>query len=251
MCLTQACNLKLMLLMPAERYFVPAQLSQHEQILLKDAEFHHLAHVMRTRKGESVELVNGKGALAAAVVEEIGRDKAHLRIQSVQEKVAPKKRMILAQAMPKQNRLDFILEKGTELGVDEFWLFPGELSIKKEMYPNQIERAEAVTISAMKQCGRLFLPSVVIKEPISQWAAFESSLFFGDVNPDAELIATAMSRLKLIQPIIFVTGPESGFTDAEVEHLKKIGAVGVKLHDNILRTDTASLVALSLIYHSI
>lgn len=233
--------------MPAERYYIDCPLLAGEACELKETEFHHLAHVMRTRKGEDVELVNGKGVLASATVSEIRKDRAILHIETLLQKESETKcRMILAQALPKPNRLDFILEKGTELGVDCFWLFPGDLSGKKEIYPNQIERAHHLTIAAMKQCGRLFLPSIEIKPSLKQWTPLPNvSAYFGDVDPNAPLLTHALDKVNY--PILFITGPESGFNENETQILRNLGVKGVKLHDNILRTDTASLVALSLI----
>ena len=238
--------------MPAERYFVEDAFRVGETCELKGSEFHHLAHVMRTRKGEEVELVNGRGALAQAVVHQLGKDRAALTIQNVlQEEYVPACRIILAQAMPKPNRLDFILEKGTELGVDCFWLFPGNLSAKKEFFPHQLERARHLTIAAMKQCGRLILPAIELKPALEEWPVLDHLLpYFGDVSPDAPLFEETSDAIRSAGiPILFFTGPESGFNMQETDVLRNLGAKGVKLHSNILRTDTASLVALSLISH--
>lgn len=238
--------------MPVERYFIEDAFRVGEACELEGSEFHHLAHVMRTRKGEEVELVNGRGALAQAIVHQLGKDRATLTIQHVlQEECAQACRIILAQAMPKPNRLDFILEKGTELGVDRFWLFPGNLSAKKEFFPHQLERARHLTIAAMKQCGRLTLPAIELKPALEQWPALDRVLpYFGDVSPEAPLFEESSNAIRSSGiPILFFTGPESGFSAKETDVLRNLGAKGVKLHSNILRTDTASLVGLSLISH--
>ena len=236
--------------MPAERYYLDASFKEDEYKELKGPEFHHLSHVMRTRKGEAIELINGKGALAQALVHELAKHYALVKIVSVLQEPVQPCRIILAQAFPKPNRLEFILEKGTELGVDAFWLFPGQLSTKKEFYPHQLERAQAITIAAMKQCNRLTLPLLNIHPPINQWLAFTSMAFFGDLDPEAPAFETLWRQLPTpAYPLIFVTGPESGFSTQEEHHLRNSGAKGVKLHANILRTDTASLMALSLLSH--
>lgn len=239
--------------MPSERYFIDADfLSQKHQELM-GPEFHHLAHVMRTRKGDSIELVNGKGALAQAIVHDFSKDKARLHIEEVYQEPSAPCQLILAQAFSKQNRLDFIFEKGTELGVDHFWLFAGQHSAKKECYPSQIERMRAVTIAAMKQCGRLYLPTISFIPPIVEWADRLSQLssFFGDLNPEALLFEKAWKERvnSHAPPFVFITGPEGGFSEEEVISLKDQGAIGVKLHKNILRTETASIMALSLLSH--
>lgn len=236
--------------MPAERYFIDSDFIPHRQQELSGAEFHHLAHVMRTRKGENIELVNGKGALAQAFVQEVAKDKAKLQIEEVYQEPTPPFRLVLAQALSKQNRLDVILEKGTELGVDAFWLFPGQHSAKKECYPSQLERAQTITIAAMKQCGRLYLPSLILKPSINEWSTLSQSAFFGDLDPLAPRFETAWKQLNPPSyPIIFITGPEGGFSEQEIARLKNLGAQGVKLHSNILRTETASVMALSLLSH--
>ncbi len=237
--------------MPSERYYIEEPLQTGKTCELKGVEFHHLARVMRSRKGDAVELVNGKGTLAQATVDHLGKKQATLRIESIHQEKKHKCRIILAQAFPKPNRLDFILEKGTELGVDSFWLFPGNLSAKKEFYPSQIERARHLTIAAMKQCGRLTLPTVDLKPPLAKWVLLDEVLpFFGDVEPEAPLFEDSSKAIRSANiPVLFFTGPESGFTEQEVESLRTFGAQGVKLHNNILRTDTASLAALSLISH--
>lgn len=238
--------------MPAERYYLDDVLTVNKRCELKGPEFHHLAHVMRTRKGESVELVNGKGSLAQAIVQELMKEKALLHVEHVIQEPERPCRLILAQAMPKPNRLDFILEKGTELGVDQFWLFPGDESVKKEVFPQQLERARTLTIAAMKQCGRLTLPEMMIKPRLNQWSSLnEMTTFFGDLDPEAPPFETAWKGL-LAQPsypIVFVTGPEAGFSEEEVQVLREKGARGVKLHPYVLRTDTASVMALSLLSH--
>src|SRR5207248_2602313 len=132
-------------------------------------ELHHLVNVMRTRLGEKIEVVNGQGQLAEAILQSIEKKSASLRIESVETSSPFSQRLILAQGMPKQNRLEFIIEKGTELGMTEIWLFPASRSEKKDFSVNQLERLNILTIAAMKQCGRLFLPKIVIMPPLKQW----------------------------------------------------------------------------------
>ncbi|MDP1879565.1 MAG: 16S rRNA (uracil(1498)-N(3))-methyltransferase [Parachlamydiaceae bacterium] len=236
--------------MPVERFYTPHSLEKNEKIELKEGEFHHLAHVIRSRIGEQIEIVNGKGILANAIIQEIKKDRAILFIEQLDEEPFKESKIILAQAIPKTNRLEFILEKGTELGVDEFWLFPGELSPKKELFPNQIERMESILISAIKQCGRLWLPKIVLCPILENWKQCSGTLYFGDLDAKAPLLIKELENTNEIQdPIVFFTGPESGFTDNEVNVLRNLGTKGVKLHSNVLRTDTASITALAIISH--
>lgn len=233
--------------MPAERYFISNSFEDGLNLFVEEQEFHHLIHVMRTKTGESVELVNGKGQLATAIVNSIEKKRAWLEVQSVVTQPLPQKRIILAQAIPRLNRLEFILEKGTELGMTEIWLFPAAHSEKNNFTDNQLQRLTTITIAAMKQCGRLFLPKIVLMPMIKHWKGITCPSFFGDTDPQAIVFSKAWQDNSDISEVLFCIGPESGFTDEEVEILKKIGFIGVKLNDNILRTDTAAITALAII----
>lgn len=235
--------------MPAERYYFDGSLSSELQPLLEGTEFHHLCNVMRSCEGEIIELVNGKGFLATAKIKRIEKKKAILTVESIFQQPTPNFELILAQAIPRLNRLDFILEKATELGVTGIWLFPGELSERKSLAESQLERLKLVCIAAMKQCGRLFLPEIKLMPRIESWPLAPLPLFFGDLNEKAVLLQNQLQQHPAEKGLIICIGPESGFKESEIAKLKQIGGVGVKLHHNILRTDTASIAALAIITH--
>lgn len=224
--------------MPAERYYLDSPFLSLT-VTLEGDELHHLAHVMRAKEGDTVELVNGRGVLALAAIVSIQKSEAQLKINSMHQETK-RPIVILAQAMTRQNHLEWIIEKGTELGVCAFWLFPGERSEKTEFNEERLKR---LTISAMKQCGRLTLPALEKKPPLSAWKPIGGALYFGD--PQSKDILSKPSK----EPAVFFIGPEKGFSPSEQEILRCIlKARGIKLHDNILRTETASLVALSQCY---
>src|SRR5260221_9782239 len=129
--------------MPAERYFIDAAVSVGQEITLEGAECRHLCTVMRAQVGEEIELVNGKNQLAVASVQKMAKKSAGLRIEKVSSG-KPSRPVIIAQAIPRFNRLETILEKGTELGAAAFWTFPGMLSEKKELSANQQERMRLI-----------------------------------------------------------------------------------------------------------
>lgn len=229
--------------MPADRFYISSTLHSGLEVVLDGTEFHHLAHVMRLKENETVDLVNGQGVLAKAQIRQISKKQAHLIIDTCYQEQRPNKEKILAQAIPRINRLDLIIEKGTELGATHFWLFPGMHSERKQITDHQIERLQAMSIAAMKQCGSLFLPTIEIKPTLTAWKALSFPAYFGDLDKDAPPF---LSLLNPNESVLFFVGPESGFAEQEIEKLIEIGAKGVKLHENILRTETAALVALSL-----
>jgi 16S rRNA (uracil1498-N3)-methyltransferase len=235
--------------MPAERYYYPEPLETGKAIPLQDQEFHHLIHVMRAREGDLVEIVNGMGQLAKAVIQSLEKKKAILSLTHVFTQEPSETALILAQGIPRQNRLDFIAEKCTELGMTELWLFPGTKSEKKDFSENQLERVKGITIAAMKQCGRLYLPKIKLMPALKQWKCQDLPLmFFGDVSPDVPPFLFAWNALSTKpKQALFCIGPESGFTEEETAAMKSLGACGVSLHPNILRTDTAAIAATTLL----
>lgn len=226
--------------MPVDRFFSDAEFSTNSEAILEEQEFHHLVNVLRCRVGESIELVNGRNQLASATIQKIEKRKAILKINAV-EKKDPSPILILAQATPRFNRLEFILEKGTELGATEFWLFPGQLSEKVEFSANQVQRMHLIVISAMKQCGRLDLPKIVYKPPLLDWDGTLYPIIYGATSPSAPSLALSFP------PLIVLVGPEKGLSNSEITHLEKLKAKGYRLNPNILRTDTAALAFLSII----
>ena len=236
--------------MPVDRFYLPTSLKPGTEHSLQGAEFQHMTKVLRSKPGDHIELVNGKGQLAHAEIQEILKREALLAIQTVEEQSPPSFQIILAQAIPRMNRLDSIIEKSTELGVDQIFLIPSERSERKSLTDHQLERLQNVSVAAMKQCGRLYLPKIEVKKPLTQWENLDYPAYIGDLDGENSLRNTWMNQ-KPEEGVIFFIGPESGFSDNEIAHLKELGATGVLLHENILRTDTAPIVALSLIHDAL
>lgn len=233
--------------MPNDRFYLEDPLLSQTCVKLKDQEFHHLVHVSRGKVNEHVELINGKGVLAKAQITSITKKDATLSIQSTHHFEPLNFTVILAQAIPRLNRLDTIIEKSTELGVDQLWLFPGKFSEKKTLNHNQLIRLKKILVSAAKQSGRLYLPLISMIPPISEWEPSAYPLLYGDLSPAAPPLMDTLLPIKSEEGLIFCIGPESGFHESEIAMLQKLKGKGVKLHQNILRTDTAPLAALALI----
>lgn len=235
--------------MPAERFFIQdSSFFINKGVLLEGDEFHHLVHVMRLRVGETAELINGMGSLAEATVKAIGKHSAKLQITSVHTEKPPKYRLILAEALPRFTKLEYVIEKSVELGVTDLWLFPGKLSEKKNLSLTQVERILHITLSAIKQCGRLLIPKIQILPSILEWKQenIPPAAFFGDTDPSAPSFLKALQSLDSSSLLIAI-GPEKGFHEDEVIYMEKTLSIkGVSLHKNILRTETAAIHALSL-----
>lgn len=232
--------------MPHDRFYIDTSLEIAATVPLTGSELHHLS-VARARVGHNVELINGKGKLACATITELDKKQALLHIDTVQEQDPNPRQIILAQSLPRMNHLEWIIEKGTELGCSAFWLFPGMLSEKSSLSDNQYSRLKHLALAAMKQCGRLDLPEILFKPPLEQWSPFSTgTLLYADPSIDTPFLWDLDIDAKT--PIILFIGSESGFHPRESEHMVNIlHAKRARLHLHTLRTETASLTGLSLI----
>jgi len=176
--------------MAENRFFVDSPLIAGSVVRLDARESHHL-RVMRSP--EKVELINGQGFLAQAHPVRDG-----LEILSV-EKGVETHRVVLCQALPRMNRLDMIVEKGTEIGMRELWLFPGERSERETLSNHQRERVQHLMQAALKQCGRLYLPTIRWMTPLVDWERPSGQLLYGKTHR-ISLSSSPAARLFLCRP---------------------------------------------------
>jgi len=233
--------------MPNDRFFSSEDLKQDHSICIKDQELHHMQHVMRVKENELIEVINGKGQLATGRVKKFHKHTAEVVIDQVINKPRPEYELILAQGIPRLSRLETIIEKATELGATEIWLFPSLQTEKKEITPSQSQRMHQILISSIKQCGRLYLPEIKIKPPLSAWNPLNIPCLFGDTQHAPPSILSLLIEKK-INTILWLVGPEKGLTQQETDILThKLHFQGATLNNNILRTDTAAIAGLSII----
>ncbi len=222
------------------RFFCPS-LEGTEAVL--DAEqSRHLSKVLRLNVGDTAELFDGKGCLASAIIKQLGRDQAVLRLtQKQQTPPAPKGRVILAVSIAKGERFDWLIEKCTELGCDHIAAVRYHHTVKMGS-DSTMERAAKIAVAALKQSGRVFMP--VLSGP----ADFEptladlcrrypqAALAYGDIE-GRPLAAFSMPR----PDVIVCIGPEGGFTPHERTALAARSAVAVRFSDAVLRIETAAV----------
>ena|SRR3990167_2485484 len=231
--------------MPFDRFYLPESFHLNEEKELLGDEFTHLSKVMRKKKGDVIELINGKGELAVATISEITKNSTQLVLTKVEKGEEQAPHVILIQAIPKLSHLEMILQKGTELGAHSFWLYPGTFSEKTDFSKNQMNRFDHILVSAIKQCGRLYLPKIQIFHKLDDISIDDGMVFFGDLAPKAPYLKKMWDQT--IKTLYFFNGPEQGFSEKEEALLvSKFHAKGIKLNPNILRTETAAIVAITL-----
>jgi 16S rRNA (uracil1498-N3)-methyltransferase len=221
------------------RFLVPDL--THNAVALPEEEAHHAVHVLRTKPGDRVVLVDGQGTVAEAEI--VGADKKGCTAHVLERRsidAERKARIHLAVAPTKQiDRFEWFLEKAVELGVDRVTpLMTG----RTERTRLRTDRLQRVAVSAMKQSQRAWLP--VIDEPTELGALLRAPLpaqrLFGWCEGDRPSL---MAAYKASQDCLMLIGPEGDFTPEEAAMLAAAGFTAVGLGAARLRTETAALAA--------
>jgi 16S rRNA (uracil1498-N3)-methyltransferase len=216
------------------------------------SEAHHLSAVRRLAAGDKVELFDGAGTLASAIIKSTGHRKALLEIEDVKAYARRSSgEIIIAPSVAKGERFDWLIAKCTELGVDRITPLLFERTVKLPKNPKIVERWTNIAISSAKQCRRLFLPR--IDGPIAFPQALEE---FKREYPDAKFIFGSLKAgeaslfelsLTFQEEIIAFIGPEGGFNDEELGLLEANNCLPVRLTDTVLRTETAGLALAAIL----
>jgi len=217
------------------RFYTPELTLEFSHLTLSEAESKHAVQVMRLLNDQQIQLFNGKGLSTIATVIDNHPKRCSVRIDQRSEH--PKEIQIHIAIAPTKNmeRLEWFVEKATEIGITEISLIKCQNSERREV---KIERLEKILISAVKQSGRYFVPTL---HPIEKWTDFLKK------NPDG-LIAHCREGEKIkidtsFQNKVIVIGPEGDFTLEEIELALAHGYSPITLGENRLRTETAALVA--------
>ncbi len=221
---------------------------------LSEEESHHLVNVLRKKEGEKILLINGKGKEYEGKILEIIKSgkkvKAKVEINKIiREENPPSKEIIAFIPLLKGNKTEFLVEKGIELGITTFIPFYSDYSIVKPK-SNLFRRLHLKAVSALKQSGRLIFPKIY--EPICLKEFLQNFPFKNSLN----LLALPKGKISLLdlkenilkyKQIIFISGPEGGFSADEIELLSKQGFLSINLSPFILRAETASLTLMCLV----
>ncbi|MBO9695479.1 MAG: 16S rRNA (uracil(1498)-N(3))-methyltransferase [Sphingopyxis sp.] len=224
------------------RLFVDLPLGPDAAPVIDGPAAHYLLGVMRMKAGDPVLLFDNRSGEWLAVVADAAKRALTLRIERQTRELERVPDLWLCFAPVKKARLDWIIEKATEIGVARLQPVITERTIVERV---RSERLEAQIIEACEQCGRTALPTLAepVKLPqlLKDWPA-DRTLLFADEAGGAPLSAVPASA-----PAAILTGPEGGFTDRERDMLVAHAAVRrIALGPRILRAETAAVAALSL-----
>lgn len=211
---------------------------QVKEFILSEEESKHICKVLRMNVGDKIALVNGKGNYFETEILEAHPKKCTVRIVDVKTEEAPEYSVHIAIAPTKMNeRMEWFLEKATELGVTEITLLLTKNSERKEV---KLERFEKILIAAMKQTKRMFLPKL---NGLTKVEDFMQQHPNGLIAECYEGEKSTIDTVFKMQNCPILIGPEGDFTPEEVEVAHKNGYKSITLGKNRLRTETAGLFA--------
>lgn len=229
-----------------------------KQALLDAAESHHLIHVLRKKIGDPLTLVTGKGSYFEGKISDTSPTVrvAITAVKENQELTSPY--LLLCPALLKNPKMDWLIEKATELGVRAVLPFFAQrtvVQVSESEESKKIKRWEKIAVAALKQSGRSVLPQIGpilnFKALIAKYRSVDAfKLLF---TPDASDAVSPHEIQRLIaqkgdvSSWIALIGPEGGFTEEEIEMARSAGFLPSSLGSFTLRAETAGLAVLSIL----
>lgn len=214
-----------------------------------------MTRVLRCRKGETISVVDGCGLRYRVMIEQIGRNSVEGKIlNQVRRENEPVANLTLAGSIPAGTKMDWVIEKCTEVGVRSFIPVLSEHTLvefgDRAKVKRKLARWNKIAIAAMKQSLRCFLPK--IEEPlelanlVQKTGDYDMSLV-ANLKPESKSLKEIFQSETLPRDILLLVGPEAGFTEEELDLCLGRGFIPVKLGPRRLRAETACLTFCALV----
>lgn len=232
------------------RFFVEPQAISANQATLSPAESRHLTTVLRLQPGDGVELFDGTGAVYQGEIQSACADRITVAIHSrfLEDSYQKLPQLIFFQSLLKGKKMDFLVQKATELGVHTFCPVNSRYSENRGNPARQIERWQRIMLEACKQCKRAYPMQIAAVSPLDRLdlSSFTNPLLLWEREGTQGLNAAITEHNG---PIALLTGPEGGFSEDEIKLLRKQGCIPVSLGPLILRAETAALSAIAVLQY--
>lgn len=234
--------------MRVSRLYTPTPLAMGGQIELDDENGHYVRTVLRLKKDAEIVLFNGAGGDYFCTVAEVSRKSVRIDINTwLDRSVESPLWVTLGLGISRGDRMDLSVQKAVELGVNHITPLLTErcvVQFKGEKKPQRLLHWQKIVQHAAEQSGRTRLPELTEIAHLQEWVGGQQGLkVFLDPYADATLADLAPHDAR----VALLTGPEGGFSDQERDVAKAAGFIPVRLGSRILRTETASLAALSAV----
>jgi 16S rRNA (uracil1498-N3)-methyltransferase len=237
------------------RFFVAADaLAERPAIALRGEVAHQIARVLRLRPGERIVVFDGSGREWIVRLTDVAPAAAAGEVEAERANSAePRLRLTLYQAVLKGDNMDYVLQKGTEVGVAAFAPVVTERTIARSVDDRKLARWRRIVQEAAEQSGRAILPPVAPPLPLADacrrfatgpaLALWEEERTIG--------LGEALGRLpRPWSSLALLVGPEGGLAAGEVEQARAAGALSVSLGPRVMRAETAGLVAAAAVLYA-
>ncbi|MGE5173664.1 MAG: 16S rRNA (uracil(1498)-N(3))-methyltransferase [Betaproteobacteria bacterium] len=234
------------------RFFISHDQVFTTHILVSGEDVPHIATVLRMKIGDEILLCDGQGAEYLARISSLNKKEVKAEVVSQSKRDVSSPRIILGQGLPKSDKMDFIVQKATELGVaDIVPLITERTIVKVKDEEKRIIRWQKIAREAAMQSNRLDIPRVERMQTITNFVrtleAGPRTLLVLPWEEGTEPIKNVLRQNPDVKNIVVLIGPEGGFSSAEAAMAKEEGFHLVSLGPNILRTETAAIAVLSMI----
>jgi 16S rRNA (uracil1498-N3)-methyltransferase len=238
-------------------FYTPPEKIQKETLTIDGDEAKHILSVMRYRCGDTISVVDGKGVRYNVLIEKTAKASLQGKILSrIRKENEPDSHITLAQAIGRQERMDFLIEKATEIGVSSIIPIQTERGLVKfggsTKSRAKMERWRRIAIAGMKQSLRTILPEIENITPfenlLTRIKSYDLTLI-ASLEKDSKSIRDCEELKRKTRKILLIVGPEAGFSPAELSKVKLQGAIPITLGARRLRAESAGMLFLSLILH--
>ncbi|GIV19312.1 MAG: ribosomal RNA small subunit methyltransferase E [Armatimonadota bacterium] len=239
--------------MPRHRFFVSAEQFSDGIVRILGEDARQIRAVLRLQPGDEISVLDGSGKEYHCVLESVRKDETVARVGSwVELDVEPSVHITVVQSLAKGEKIEQVIQHGTEVGVSRFLLVHTERSVVRlegERERSRVERWRRIAKEAAEQAHRAKVPTVEGVLSLQQALEMVTRTSVLALHPDGAALSLAewLRVGALDSGVTVVVGPEGGLTDEEVVLCREHGATTVCLMPRILRTETAALVAVSQI----
>ncbi len=238
--------------MRINRLFVSQALSENQQVILNTASSHYLVNVLRLEKDSQLIVFDGSGRDYLAKITTANKKRTVLTLVRPQQTIAESPLHIhLGIGISKGDRLDWVLQKSTELGVNEITPLLSKrtaFKLKGDRLEKKRQHWQQITISACEQSGRSQLPQLNTPRQLEDWISQSHADIKLVLNP-TQYLDNQLPDKPAPQNALLLIGPEGGLSNQEVNLAMQHGFQALTLGPRILRTETAPLAAISIIQY--
>jgi len=231
--------------MRISRFYTRQQLADRKTVELDEETSHYISRVLRLKSGAPLILFNGDGCDYHAILDEVGKTLVHAgMLRAEQTSRESSLHITLGQGISRGERMDFVLQKSVELGVNAItplWTNRSQVKLQGKRLEKRLSHWQGTVRSACEQSGRSFLPELGNACLLSDWCAEPETPLQLVLDPGADINLGALKPANRIRLLI---GPEGGLDADETELAVSAGFQRVRLGPRVLRTETAALAAI-------